>query len=114
MTPSVEDIATKKDTAQHVGPSGKYNEQDTEKDARKETEGTEKEHQQGGQDPPNDVELEDSPFIIKKRVPAVTTMSPRKKQKVDRSKGAIPLVLTDGDVDEIGEKVKQVTTDKWS
>jgi len=33
-----------------------------------------------------------------------------KKQKADKLKGAIPLVLTNGDIDEIGDKVQEVTT----
>jgi len=28
-------------------------------------------------------------------------MRPRKKQKADKGKGAVPLILTDGEIDEI-------------
>lgn len=37
----------------------------------------------------------------------------RKKQKADKSRGSIPLVLTDGDIHEISEKVQEVTTKNW-
>lgn len=35
-----------------------------------------------------------------------TSPRSRKKQKVDKSKGVMPLVLIDGDLDEIGEKIQ--------
>lgn len=52
-------------------------------------------------------------FIIKKRIPTTPTVSARKKQKVDNYKGAIPLILIEGDIDEIGDKVKEVTIETW-
>lgn len=42
---------------------------------------------------------------MKKRVPRTPTVSARKTKKADKSKGTIPLVLTDVDINEIGDKV---------
>lgn len=41
--------------------------------------------------------------------------SPRikKKQKVDKSKGVIPLVLTNGETDKIGENFQEVAEESW-
>jgi len=32
-------------------------------------------------------------------------MRPRKKENVEKGKGVVPLILTDGDIDEITKKV---------
>ena len=39
--------------------------------------------------------------------------SARKKRKVDKSKGAIPLVLTNGDINKIGDKFHKVKIETW-
>lgn len=41
-------------------------------------------------------------------------VSARKKHKAYKSKGIIPLLLTDGDINEIREKVQEVTTETWN
>jgi len=42
-----------------------------------------------------------------------TSPRSRKKQKVDKSKGTLPMVLTDGELNEIGDKVKEATMESW-
>lgn len=46
---------------------------------------------------------------VSEYLPFVIKMQPRKKQKVDKSKGIVLLVLTDGDTDEIAKKFKRST-----
>lgn len=106
MTPTIEDIREEKGIAPDVGPSGK--------DKGKDAEETELEKEQGTEDPLNNEEVEEeSLFIIKKRILTKLTMSTRQKHKANKSKGAITLSLTDGDINEIGDKVQEVTLETW-
>lgn len=41
------------------------------------------------------------------------TSSTIKNQKVEKYKGTIPLALTDGDIDEIGDKVQEIIVETW-
>lgn len=82
-----------KGTAQSVGMRKKDAEVGTEET------GWDQEHEE--------VEVsQDSPFIIKMRL--------RTKKKVDKSKGVVLLIVTDGDIDEIAEKVQEVNAETWN
>jgi len=50
----------------------------------------------------------------KKKMQSKTSMRRRKKQKENKFKGTMPLVLTEGDLDETEEKLQQVTVDSWN
>jgi len=108
MSPPSEDVGIEKGTPQDAGMSGK----DTENEQGMEE--TEPEQEHGTYEPLNDERVsEESPFIIKKMVPTTTMSCLRKKQKVDKSRGVTPVLLTNGEIDEIGEKVEEVTTETW-
>lgn len=50
------------------------------------------------------LKVEANKFIMEKRKMQIgASLSNKKKYKVDKSKDALPLVLTDGDLDEIGK-----------
>ena len=55
----------------------------------------------------------ESPFIVKKRQKQSYTR-PRKKQKSNKSVNTTPLVLMEGDLDEIGDVVRDATKNIWS
>jgi len=78
--------------------------EESEKEKKSEEEDIE-ERDKGG------AELE-SPFIVWTRKRQTST-GLRKKQKFDRSVGTTPLVLTEGDLDEIGDMVHDTMTNIW-
>ena len=52
------------------------------------------------------------PFVVKKRKKQTST-APRKKQKPDQLAGATPLVITQRDLNEIGDVVRDMVTNLW-
>lgn len=54
----------------------------------------------------------DSPFIVWTRK-RQNSNRPRKKQKSNRSIGTTPSILSKGDLDEMGDMVRDITTDLW-
>lgn len=62
------------------------------------------------EDPYVDLEDIDSPFFVKQRHNS-SAGGTRKKHKSDKSVGAEAMVLTEGDLDEIGDTIKFVIKD---
>ena len=90
----------------------KETKKETTKETKKDDEATEGiEQEQCDQDPLTDIEPVDSPFIMKRRIPP--TSSAKTKHMSNRSKGMELMVLTEGDIDEIGDKVLHITEDVW-
>lgn len=107
-----EDTPTKEDMTQFGEASGK------DKDEKE----SEQEEQQGPEDPLGGDEqnieskkTEPDPTVTEKRkAHAKAATRSKRKDKVDKTKDKTPLILTNGDLDHIGDKIQEAMTKSWN